>query len=471
MGLAAGDMDTYRFVGNSPTDETDPLGLWPGWLDRFERWMDRNVGDPLGRLYNSNAPFRGAVNGTGAMASTVADVPFIIQDAVMLPTGRPVQSATGRALVAARDRGDNLGAARIVMSYSPAGFLLWAESSTEQGIKTWQLYQATGDPTAFQEFAGSFIAQSAALPIAARLFPAQQGSQELANCFPPDTLVGTEAGLRPIGQVNAGERVWAYDFARGFWRLCEVECRHDSSYNGPLVTLDLGVGEVTATAYHPFWVIEGQDLDARSALRDVHINEDRGLSLPGRWVNSHDLREGDVILLRNYGRTTIRRVWQHHEQTMVCNLTIQDLHTFAVGEHQVLVHNTSGSMNPLSPKPGGTTPPGEMAALLYELSQMSKSGFTPTEIEIALQQRIAQLDALAQLPENNWGRVVAEPYPNQVEGSWRVYQGQPGKNGIRPIMAIDGQTGQVLVGTTKNIRPLPNGRFGLYNCKAPQPPK
>ena len=28
------------------------------------------------------------------------------------------------------------------------------------------------------------------------------------NCFPPDTLVGTESGLRPIGQVEAGERVW-----------------------------------------------------------------------------------------------------------------------------------------------------------------------------------------------------------------------------------------------------------------------
>jgi hypothetical protein len=165
------------------------------------------------------------------------------------------------------------------------------------------------------------------------------------NCFPPETLVATEAGLRPIAGIEAGERVWAYDFSTGVWKLCEVECRHDAVYEGPLVTLDLGVGEVTATAYHPFWVIKGQDLAKRSALRHVDLREDQGASLPGRWVNSHDLREGDVVVLREAGPVPVRRVWQHHERTSVCNLTIRGLHTFVVGENQVLVHNTSGSAN------------------------------------------------------------------------------------------------------------------------------
>jgi len=116
----------------------------------------------------------------------------------------------------------------------------------------------------------------------------KQGAK-LINCFPPGALVGTEAGLRPIAQVEAGQRVWAYDFQGGTWRQCVVECRHDAIYDGPLVTLDIGVGEVTATAYHPFWVVEGQDLESRPALRHVDVSEDRGESLPGRWVNSHDL--------------------------------------------------------------------------------------------------------------------------------------------------------------------------------------
>jgi RHS repeat-associated protein len=174
------------------------------------------------------------------------------------------------------------------------------------------------------------------------------------NCFPSNTFVGTDVGLRPIGQVQPGERVWAYDFHNGTWRLCVVECRHDSSYDGPIVTLDVGVGEVSATAYHPFWVVEGQELQNRPALRYVDVNEDRGGSLPGRWVNSHDLREGDVIFLRNRGQVTVRRVMQRIEQTPVCNLTVEDLHTFAVGEMQVLVHNTSGT-GPATPPAGPPT--------------------------------------------------------------------------------------------------------------------
>src|SRR5262249_23658360 len=138
-------------------------------------------------------------------------------------------------------------------------------------------------------------------------------------------------------------RVWAYDFREGGWRLCEIECRHDADYDGPLVTLDVGAGEVTATAYHPFWVVEGEGLESRPGLRHVEVSEDRGGSLPGRWVNSHDLREGDVVFLRDGGPVTVRRVWQRHERTPVCNLTVPGLHTFAVGPNQVLVHNTSGT--------------------------------------------------------------------------------------------------------------------------------
>lgn len=38
-----------------------------------------------------------------------------------------------------------------------------------------------------------------------------------------------------------------------------------------------------ATAYHPFWVVQGEDLESRTALRHVEVSEDRGRSLPGRW--------------------------------------------------------------------------------------------------------------------------------------------------------------------------------------------
>lgn len=52
--------------------------------------------------------------------------------------------------------------------------------------------------------------------------------------------------------IEAGERVWAYDFQAGIWRLYEVECRHDAEYDGPIVNIDIGIEVIQATAYHPF---------------------------------------------------------------------------------------------------------------------------------------------------------------------------------------------------------------------------
>ncbi len=100
---------------------------------------------------------------------------------------------------------------------------------------------------------------------------ADSASVTLQNCFPPDTLVGTETGLRPMSQVGSGERVWAYDFEGGIWRLCEVECRHDATYDGPMVTIGLGSLEISVTAHHPFWVVEGWDLENRPSPRHFAV--------------------------------------------------------------------------------------------------------------------------------------------------------------------------------------------------------
>ena len=48
-----------------------------------------------------------------------------------------------------------------------------------------------------------------------------------------------------------------------------------------------------------------------------------------------------MVFLRTNGPATVRRVRRHHEWTRTCNLTVRGLHTFAVGEAQVLVHNSA----------------------------------------------------------------------------------------------------------------------------------
>ena len=113
------------------------------------------------------------------------------------------------------------------------------------------------------------------------------------------------------------------------------------------MTLDVGLGTVTATAYHPFWVVRGDDLEGRPPAGDVALTEDRGGVLAGRWVNSHEVRVGDAVYVRGHGPVMVVRVTQRRAQTPVCNLTVLGLHTFAVGEAQLLVHNTSASQRVL----------------------------------------------------------------------------------------------------------------------------
>jgi hypothetical protein len=162
------------------------------------------------------------------------------------------------------------------------------------------------------------------------------------KCFSRDTLVHTATGPRPIGEIGPGEQIWSYHFERGVWGLCEVKERLDNTYSGPVVSITVDNTTIEATAYHPFWVIEGRDLRERSKPRELQEHEDEGQSLPGRWVNSHELRAGDCIITRSGTRALITEIRQRFDDAFpVSNLSIIGHHNYAVGEVGVLVHNES----------------------------------------------------------------------------------------------------------------------------------
>ena len=161
-------------------------------------------------------------------------------------------------------------------------------------------------------------------------------------CFMRDTLVATECGLRPIGEIEPGDKVFGYDFSEGKPVLAEVETRHDNLYDGAVVRLEVNGSWVETTAYHPFWVVEGRELDERSIPRELDPSEDEGKALRGRWVNSHELRAGDKIHLHDGTSARVTRIEQRYEPLLpVSNLTVRGFHTFFVGAASILVHNTS----------------------------------------------------------------------------------------------------------------------------------
>ncbi|MCA9050425.1 MAG: hypothetical protein KDA89_16930 [Planctomycetaceae bacterium] len=162
-------------------------------------------------------------------------------------------------------------------------------------------------------------------------------------CFTSDTVVKTEHGPKPIGRIDAGERVLAFDFDSGKWVPKRVVERLDSRHDGAIETIETDDGTfVSSTLYHPFWVVSGRDLADRPHCHELAEDENQGRSLEGRWVNSHDVQAGDILFDSQNNRRTVVRVSQEFcpGGTPVCNLMIEDLHNYSVGNAGILVHNT-----------------------------------------------------------------------------------------------------------------------------------
>jgi len=167
-------------------------------------------------------------------------------------------------------------------------------------------------------------------------------SPDGGGCFVAGTLVSTEHGVRPVEDIKAGDKVYAYDFNTGSWLLARVIKPLTHDYNGDFIDIriwtPIGSDKVKATGNHPFWVASGENLDARPAAKDVPLLE-QAMTLNGRWVEARDLRIGDTLLRNDNSIATIEDVRLSIEQSQVHNLEVEAVHNYAVGSASVLVHN------------------------------------------------------------------------------------------------------------------------------------
>lgn len=160
-------------------------------------------------------------------------------------------------------------------------------------------------------------------------------------CFSPDTPVATDDGLKPLGNVEPGTMVYAFNFSTCEWLLAEVEKRHDNLYSGMWITLVLEYDRIEVTAGHPFWVVEGDRLQQRSRSRESDRTKDLTTTFPGRWLDSDELQAGDFIASRVGPSRRIERIEKREVQDQaVCNLTICGHHNFTVGMCGLLAHNS-----------------------------------------------------------------------------------------------------------------------------------
>ena len=158
-------------------------------------------------------------------------------------------------------------------------------------------------------------------------------------CFLAGTLVSTPEGLRRIEEILSGDRVWGYDLRRGEWRGCVVSYHASVAYDDLVVTVRAGGSEVKSTYHHPYWVVSGEDLDQRPTPDQLGEQLQSVPGVEGRWVDAGDLRVGDVLLSRTGGQSTVESVEAEHTPTTVYHLYVEDVHNYAVGDQEWLVHN------------------------------------------------------------------------------------------------------------------------------------
>ena len=135
-----------------------------------------------------------------------------------------------------------------------------------------------------------------------------------SSCFPAGTGVPTLAGPMPIERIRAGDRVLAVDPQSGELAYKAVQ-RTTRRGMTPIVKINCADHSVRATPGHPFWIVGSG------------------------WQVAKHVEPGDRLFTVG-GSAQVESIEQE-PATPVFNLVVNDFHTFAVGELQVLVHDNS----------------------------------------------------------------------------------------------------------------------------------
>jgi RHS repeat-associated protein len=197
--------------------------------------------------------------------------------------------------------------------------MILSEFQIEFGVN---FMHTISDPSAMTPTAmGSVVLFGLAGPAAGKLMRLLSKSLKVCggNSFTAETLVHTQHGLVPISEVQIGDEVWSYNEETGEQEFNEVVhlIQGEQEYDLVILTLDNGES-IEATKEHPFFVV------------------DKG------WVDAKALVDGEVLVLKK-GHAEITSIVREQRTVVVYNLTLDDAHTYYVGNEGVLVHNVRGN--------------------------------------------------------------------------------------------------------------------------------
>lgn len=167
-----------------------------------------------------------------------------------------------------------------------------------------------------------------------------QPCQTTNQCFKEGTLVETEEGLKPIEDIEVGDKVLAYDEVTGEQAYKPVvRLFRNSTEEWQYVYIEGETNPIISTPGHKYYLPNN----------NKHREEERPLEhasysdLSEKWVSACKLKKGDKVLLSDgkYGIVEKTVCVQLTAPETTYNLEIADFHTYFVSELGVLVHNAN----------------------------------------------------------------------------------------------------------------------------------
>jgi RHS repeat-associated protein len=218
------DNNDYRWEGNGPIGAMDPsslvdwkgmgTSLWEGTRSAFhsatfgmvdpqvvvDGYVAHETQNQLTTDMVATGDIGGAVKGYSAyvlgFATPLTTAPSL--GPITIPSPGPYLEGLGNSL-------DPQSTARGIEAGHAEQVILMFAGPLIEGYNAYSAYSVGLRGLSVSEAEAEAAAVGKRLPC-----PPGNAPAELVNCFPPDTLVGTESGLRPMSQIGAGERVWGY---------------------------------------------------------------------------------------------------------------------------------------------------------------------------------------------------------------------------------------------------------------------
>ena len=150
-----------------------------------------------------------------------------------------------------------------------------------------------------------------------------QGGIKPTYCFEAGTPVVTENGAVAIEDITVGDRVLSYDYVTGEQSYQTVTATSIRQTN-ELIALSVCGEQIVTTPRHPFYMVNDDTYHGYTA--------------------AEYLSAGDCILTADGDYAVIESVEKQllAEPIDVYNFTVENNHSYYVGETELLVHNAGG---------------------------------------------------------------------------------------------------------------------------------